>query len=131
MTEKMQIYKCSICGNIVEILHEGAGELVCCGEAMELLKEHNEDIGYEHHIPIVEIRDDKMLVKVGKSEHPSEEKHYIEFIEVHSPDGKYVKRKYLKAGEKPELEMKPKYNEITMRAYCNVHGLWRGHYAER
>lgn len=130
MTEKMQIYKCSVCGNIVEVLHEGAGELVCCGEAMELMSEKNEETGNEYHIPVVEIEDDKMFVKIGKSEHPSEEKHYIEFIEVHSPDGKYVKRKYLKPGEKPELELKPKYKEITMRAYCNVHGLWRGHYAE-
>ena len=131
MTEKMQVYKCSICGNVVEVLHSGAGELVCCAEPMELLSEHSEDSGAEHHVPVVEITDDKMFVKIGKTAHPSEEKHYIEFIEVFSPDKKYVKRKYLKPGDSPELELKPKYKEITMRAYCNVHGLWGGEYAER
>ena len=130
MTARLEVYKCIHCGNIVEVLHEGAGELVCCEEPMELMKEKTEETGNEYHIPVVEVKDDKMFVKIGKSEHPSEEKHYIEFIEVHSPDNQYVKRKYLKAGEKPELELKPIYKNITMRAYCNVHGLWRGHYAE-
>lgn len=131
MTEKMQIYKCSICGNVIEVLHEGAGELVCCGEPMELLKEKSQEMAAEHHVPVVEKQEEKMFVKIGKSEHPSNEEHYIEFIEVFSPDKKYMKRKHLKAGEKPELELKPVYKEITMRAYCNIHGLWGGQYAER
>lgn len=130
MTEKMQVYKCAVCGNIVEVLHPGAGELVCCGEAMELLNEKKEDKGSEFHVPVVEITDDKMFVKVGKAPHPSEEKHYIELIEVISNDNKYIKRKYLHPEEKPELELKPKYKEFSMRAYCNVHGLWSSKYSE-
>ena len=93
MTEKMQVYKCAICGNVVEVLHSGAGELVCCGEPMEIMSEKKEDKGTEYHVPVVEEVDDKMFVKVGQAPHPSEEKHYIEFIEVISHDNKYIKRK--------------------------------------
>lgn len=130
MTEKMQVYKCAVCGNTVEILHPGAGELVCCGESMELMREQYEDTGSEYHVPIVEYEDDKMFVRVGKTTHPSEEKHYIEFIEIISPDNKYIKRKYLSPKDKPEIELKPKYKEFSMRTYCNIHGLWGGKYAE-
>ena len=94
------------------------------------LKANSVDASLEKHVPVYEKKGDKLIVHVGSEMHPMEEKHYIEFIEVHSPDNQYVKRKYLKAGEKPELELKPIYKNITMRAYCNVHGLWRGHYAE-
>lgn len=130
MAEKMQVYKCDICGNVVEVLHEGGGELVCCGKPMKLLSEKTEDLGAEKHVPVVEVAEDKMFVKVGSAPHPSEENHYIEFIEVISHDNKYIKRKYLSAGEKPELELKPKYKKFYMRAYCNLHGLWSGNYSE-
>ncbi len=130
MAEKMQVYKCDICGNVVEVLHAGAGELVCCGKPMKLLSEKTEDLGVEKHVPVVEVVDDKMFVKVGSIPHPSEDSHYIEFIEVISHDNKYIKRKYLTPDEKPELELKPKYNKFYMRAYCNIHGLWSGNYSE-
>lgn len=130
MAEKMQVYKCDICGNVVEVLHEGAGELVCCGKPMKLLSEKTEDLGAEKHVPVVEVVEDKMFVKVGSTPHPSEDNHYIEFIEVISHDNKYIKRKYLTPGEKPELELKPKYKKFYMRAYCNLHGLWSGNYSE-
>ncbi|MBR6164206.1 desulfoferrodoxin [bacterium] len=130
MTEKMQVYKCEICGNVAEVLHSGAGELVCCGKPMKLLNEKTEDLGAEKHVPVVEITDGKMFVKVGSMPHPSEENHYIEYIEVISRDNKYIKRKYLSPGEKPELELKPRYKDFAMRAYCNLHGLWGSDYTE-
>ncbi|MFH1997292.1 MAG: desulfoferrodoxin [Patescibacteria group bacterium] len=107
----MKIYKCNVCGNIVELIHEGGGELVCCGQPMELLKEKNTDEGLEKHVPVV----DEDKIKVGSIPHPMEDSHYIEWIEVSGC------RKYLKPGDKPEIEFK----EGDVRAYCNIHGLWR------
>ena len=123
MTKKNQIYKCNICGNIVEVLHAGIGELVCCGQPMELLKEKTEDEGTEKHVPIIEKTNKGFKVKVGSIPHPMEEKHYIEFIEVIA-DGKTY-RKDLKPGEKPEAEFCIKADKIEAREYCNVHGLWK------
>ncbi len=123
MTELNQIYKCNICGNIVEVLHSGAGELVCCGQPMELLKEKTEDEGMEKHIPVIEFEGNKVIVKVGSVPHPMEEKHYIEWIEAIA-DGKHFK-KFLKPNEKPEAEFCIKADKITAREYCNVHGLWK------
>jgi len=123
MTKKNQIYKCNICGNIVEVLHAGIGELVCCGQPMELLKEKTEDEGTEKHVPIIEKTNKGFKVKVGSIPHPMEEKHYIEFIEVIA-DGK-VYRKFLKPGQSPEAEFCIQADNIIAREYCNVHGLWK------
>ncbi len=123
MTEQKQIYKCNVCGNIVEILHTGVGQLVCCGKDMELLKERTEDIGQEKHVPVIERTETGVKVKVGSVLHPMEEKHYIEWIEIIA-DGR-VYRKFLKPGDKPEAEFEIKANEIEAREYCNLHGLWR------
>ncbi|MFX0068100.1 MAG: desulfoferrodoxin [Promethearchaeota archaeon] len=119
-----QIYKCNICGNIVEVLHSGIGTLVCCGQPMELLVEQTEEKGYEKHVPVIEKSGDVIKVKVGSVPHPMEEKHYIEFVEL-IIDGD-VHRVWLKPGEKPEAEFKAgKYKEIMAREYCNIHGLWK------
>jgi len=123
MTELNQIYKCNICGNIVEVLHAGAGTLVCCGQPMELLKEKTEDIGKEKHVPVIEKTVSGVKVLVGSVPHPMEDKHYIEFIEIIA-DGK-VCRKYLKPGDKPEAEFETKAVNISAREYCNIHGLWK------
>lgn len=123
MTELNQIYKCNICGNIVEVLHAGVGELVCCGQPMELLKEKTEDVGKEKHVPVIEKKSNGFKVKVGSIPHPMEEKHYIEFIEVIADNKTY--RKFLKPGEKPEAEFSIKSGNIEAREYCNVHGLWK------
>lgn len=123
MTERKQIYKCNICGNIVEVLHEGEGRLVCCGEPMNLLTEKEKDEGLEKHVPVIEETESGIKVKVGSVEHPMEESHYIEWIEV-AVDGKYC-RKFLKPGDKPEAEFSIKGEDITAREYCNVHGLWK------
>ncbi|MFB6088872.1 MAG: desulfoferrodoxin [Candidatus Aenigmatarchaeota archaeon] len=124
MTEKLQLYKCNVCGNIVLVLHPGVGELVCCGQPMKLKEEKTEDpeIG-EKHLPIIEESEKGIKVKVSTVEHPMEEEHHIEWIEV-TVDGK-TQRKFLKPGEKPEALFCLKGEKIEAREYCNVHGLWK------
>jgi superoxide reductase len=123
MTEQRQIYRCNSCGNIVEVLHAGEGQLVCCEEPMELLKEKTEDAGLEKHVPVIEKTETGLKVKVGSVPHPMEEKHHIEWIEVIA-DGR-VYRKFLKPGDKPEAEFELKAGEIVAREYCIIHGLWK------
>ena len=123
MTELKQVYRCNICGNIVEVLHTGVGTLVCCGQPMELLAEKMEDVGLEKHIPVIEKTEIGYLVKVGSIPHPMEEKHYIEWIELVA-DGKSC-RKFLKPGEKPEAFFEIKAEKVSAREYCNIHGLWK------
>jgi superoxide reductase len=123
MTQLNQIYKSEICGNIVEVLHTGVGELVCCGEPMKLLVENTVDAAKEKHVPVIEKSGNKVTVKVGSVTHPMEEKHYIEFIELLA-DGKLY-RKFLKPGEKPEATFEVTAAKLTAREYCNLHGLWK------
>ena len=123
MTEKLQIYKCEICGNIVEILHEGKGELVCCGEPMKLYAENTVDAAKEKHVPVVEKVSGGVKVTVGSVLHPMEEKHYIEWIEIIA-DGK-VYRQFLKPGDVPEATFNVDAQDISVREYCNLHGLWK------
>ena len=123
MTEQKQIYKCNICGNMVEVLHQGIGQLVCCGQPMELLQEKSKDAGQEKHLPVVEKSESGVKVKVGSVPHPMEEKHYIEWIEIIA--GGRVYRKFLKPGDKPEAEFEIRAEKIKARDYCNIHGLWK------
>ena len=124
MAERLQIYKCEVCGNIVEVLHEGQGELVCCGEPMKLFVENTVDAAREKHVPVVEKSADAFKVKVGSVAHLMEEAHYIEWIEVIA-DGKAY-RQFLKPGGSPEATFDVKAGKITAREYCNLHGLWKG-----
>jgi superoxide reductase len=123
VTERLQIYKCEVCGNIVEILHEGKGELVCCNKPMTLLKENTVDAALEKHVPVAETSAGIVKAKVGDVPHPMEEKHYIEWIEVIS-DGKAY-RQFLKPGDAPEAEFQIGGDKIMVREYCNTHGLWK------
>ena len=123
MTELRQIYRCNVCGNIVEVLHAGVGTLVCCGQPMELLIEKIEDAGLEKHVPVIEKTETGYLVKVGSIPHPMEEKHYIEWIELVT-DGKSC-RKFLKPDEKPEALFEVKAEKVWAREYCNIHELWK------
>ena len=118
-----QIYKCEICGNIVEALIVGGGELICCGQPMTFLSEKGEDVGKEKHVPIIEKTSDGVKVKVGSIEHPMEEKHYIQWIEIIADDISF--KKFLKPNMKPEAEFCIDAEKITARIYCNIHGLWR------
>jgi len=124
MAKKLEIYKCSICGNIVEVLHGGAGELVCCGQPMENLMAKTADEGKEKHVPVIEKIDGGIKVKVGSVPHPMEQKHYIEWIEILADGRAY--RQYLNPGEVPEAIFNIEANAITAREYCNIHGLWQG-----
>jgi superoxide reductase len=123
MAEKLEIYKCEVCGNIVEVLHSGKGELVCCGQPMKLLKENTTDAAKEKHVPVVEKTGDGFKVKVGSVAHPMEEKHYIEWIEIIA-DGKAY-RQFLNPGDAPEAFFKIDAKQVIAREYCNIHGLWK------
>lgn len=123
MAERLQVYKCEVCGNIVEVLHGGKGELVCCGQPMVLQTENTVDASKEKHVPVVEKTGDGFKVKVGSDPHPMEEKHYIEWIEIIA-DGK-ICRKWLQPGEPPEAVFVTDAKEVTAREYCNVHGQWK------
>ncbi len=123
MTGQKQVYRCNVCGNIVEVLHTGQGELVCCGEPMELLKEKTTDVGLEKHVPVIESTDRGIKVKVGDVPHPMEEKHHIEWVEVITDSGSC--RQFLKPRDKPEANFDTKAKKATAREYCNIHGLWR------
>ncbi|MBN2467392.1 MAG: desulfoferrodoxin [Deltaproteobacteria bacterium] len=123
MTKRLEIYKCSICGNIVEVLHEGKGELVCCGESMTLLQENTVDAAREKHVPVIEKTSDGVKVKVGSVAHPMEDKHYIEWIEIIA-DGKAY-RQFLKPGDVPEARFTIQAETVTAREHCNIHGLWK------
>ena len=124
MAKLKGIYKCEICGNIVEVLHEGIGALVCCGEEMKLMDEKTQDSSVEKHVPYIEKTGDKILVKVGQNQdHPMEDKHYIEWIQIFA-DGKSY-RQFLKPGDKPQAIFEIKADKVSAREYCNVHGLWK------
>jgi len=122
-TERLQIYKCNVCENIVEVLHPGIGELVCCNEPMELLTANTVDAAKEKHVPVVEKVDGGIKVAVGSVAHPMEEAHYIEWIEL-IVDGKAY-RQFLNPGEAPEAFFPVEGEDVTAREYCNLHGLWK------
>jgi superoxide reductase len=123
MAKLLEIYKCELCGNIVEVLHGGDGELVCCGKPMKLLTENSTDAAKEKHVPVIEKSSGGYSVKVGSVAHPMEEKHYIEWIELLA-DGQ-VYRKHLKPGDKPVAYFCIEANTVSAREYCNLHGLWK------
>jgi superoxide reductase len=124
MTERLQIYKCEVCGNIIEVLHSGKGELVCCKQPMKLVKENTVDAAREKHVPVIEKTDTGVKVKVGSIAHPMEEKHHIEWIEL-IVEGK-VYRHFLKPGDAPEVVFEIDSTDVSAREYCNLHGLWKG-----
>lgn len=124
MTQRMQIYKCEKCGNIVEMLHEGVGKMMCCGEPMKLYQENTVDAAKEKHVPVVEKTANGFKVKVGSMAHPMEAKHYIEWIQIIADGQAY--RLFLKPGGVPEATFCIDAKQVTAREYCNLHGLWKG-----
>ncbi len=123
MTEKLQVYKCEICGNMASMVHAGAGSLVCCGAPMKLMVENTVDASKEKHVPVIEKTAEGFKVKVGSVAHPMEQNHYIEWIEVIA-DGKSY-RQFLNPGEAPEATFVLKAEKVVAREYCNLHGLWK------
>ena len=127
MTEKKQIYKCNVCGNIVEVVNPGVGQLVCCGQPMELqTAKAQDDPGQEKHVPVIEKTKNGYKIKIGSIPHPMEEAHYIQWIEIIVAEKSY--KIFLKPGDKPEAEFCIQAEKIIARAYCNIHGLWQNIY---
>ena len=122
-TKRLEIYKCTICGNIVEMIHEGEGELVCCGQPMKRLVENSVDAAQEKHVPVVEKADGGYNVTVGSVPHPMEEKHLIEWVEL-IVDGKSY-RQFLSPGDAPEAFFAVEGDKVSVREHCNLHGLWK------
>lgn len=123
MAKQLEIYKCNACGNIVEVTHGGAGELVCCGQPMQLMTENTVDAAKEKHVPVIEKTSNGFKVSVGSVAHPMEDKHYIEWIELVADGSAY--RQFLKPGQTPEAEFCIQASQVTAREYCNIHGLWK------
>jgi superoxide reductase len=122
MTELNQVYKCNVCGNMVEMVHASVGTLVCCGQPMQLMKENTVDASKEKHVPVIEKTSKGVKVKIGSIPHPMEAAHYIEWVEIIA-DGRSYK-KFLKPGDAPEAEFCVEAKTLTAREYCNLHGLW-------
>lgn len=123
MSQELEIYKCELCGNIVEVVHGAGGALTCCGAEMSLLTENAVDAATEKHVPVISQVDGSYLVKVGEVAHPMTDEHYIEWIEL--IDGASVYRTFLKPGGTPEALFTIKADNPSARAYCNLHGLWK------
>lgn len=123
MAERLQVFKCEVCGHIVEVIHEGQGQLVCCNKPMNRLVEGTVDAALEKHVPVVEKTPDGFKVKVGSVPHPMEEKHYIEWIELIADGRAY--RQFLRPGDVPEATFKIEADSVIAREYCNLHGLWK------
>ena len=123
-TERLQVYRCEKCGNIVEVVHPAAGQLVCCGQPMTLLKEGEVDAATEKHVPVLEKIDGGYHVKVGDVAHPMESDHYIEWIELLADGKAYLQ--FLNPGDPPEATFMVEADSVSAREYCNLHGLWKG-----
>ncbi|PLY06952.1 MAG: desulfoferrodoxin [Desulfuromonas sp.] len=123
MAEQLEIYKCSVCGNIVEIMHGGPGALVCCNQPMDLMGENTVDAATEKHVPVIEIGSDSITVKVGSVAHPMEESHYIEWIELIADGKSYTQ--FLQPGQAPEATFPVIAKQVTAREFCNLHGHWK------
>ena len=120
---KLEVYKCEVCGNIVMVLSVGGGELVCCGKPMVLQQENTVDAAKEKHVPVIEQKGEGVTVKVGEVGHPMEDDHYIQWIELQADGESHVK--FLKPGEAPEAVFQVKAKQLSAREYCNKHGLWK------
>ena len=123
MTIRLQIYKCEVCGNMVEVIHEGKGQLVCCNQPMKQIVENTVDAAKEKHVPVMEKTAAGIKVKVGSVAHPMEEKHYIEWVQIIAGGKSF--RQFLKPGEAPEASFEVRANIEAVREYCNLHGLWK------
>lgn len=124
MTQIYEVYVCKECGNVVEILEGAQGDLVCCGQPMQLQKENTVDAAKEKHVPVVIVEGNTARVHIGSVMHPMEEKHYIMWIEIRQGDK--LQRKMLKPGQEPKAVFTiEEGQEVVAREYCNLHGLWK------
>lgn len=124
MAEKLEVYKCDICGLMIQVIHSADPVPECCGQEMDLLTENTTDAAQEKHVPVIEKVDGGYKVTVGSVAHPMADDHYIEFIQLLA-DGKAYTQ-YLEPGQAPEAVFKVDAAEVSAREYCNKHGLWKG-----
>ena len=124
MAERLQVFKCNVCGHMIEVAHSGMGTLTCCNQAMAHLVENTTDAAQEKHVPVIEKQEGGVLVKVGSVEHPMKDDHYIEWIQL-LVDGKAY-RQFLNPGDKPEAFFNVDGKDLVAREHCNLHGLWKG-----
>ena len=122
MTKQREIYKCAICGNVVEVEFAGKGKLVCCGQEMGLAETHTADFKLEKHVPVIEKTAGGIMVKIGSTPHPMVDDHYIVYIEIF--DDGVLRRKYLGPGMAPEAFFSGASEKAVAKEYCNIHGLW-------
>jgi superoxide reductase len=122
--ELYEVYKCGKCGNMVEVVHAGGGELVCCGQPMKHLIENTTDAATEKHVPVIEQTAEGIRIRVGSAAHPMTDEHFIEWIQIILKDGRSL-RHYLVPGQAPETVFKTIEGEVTAREFCNLHGLWK------
>ncbi|MEO0234320.1 MAG: desulfoferrodoxin family protein [candidate division WOR-3 bacterium] len=123
MNIKKDILRCSVCNNIVEVLREGDGEIICCGKVMFKEEVKNKDEGMEKHLPLIKEKNGFFEISVGEVEHPMTKEHHIEWIEINT-DKESIK-KFFNINEKPIYTLSKSYKIKSVRAYCNIHGLWR------
>ncbi len=126
MTERLELYKCNVCGNLIEVILPGIGELVCCGEPMEYLDAKSQDSEFgEKHVPVFAATDnDGYEVRVGSTLHPMTDEHYIQFIETISDKKNHTELQYYTPQDIPIMVLKDKFGLEKARAFCNIHGLW-------
>ncbi len=120
---RFDIYKCDKYGIIAQIMTTGAGKLVCCETSMDKMIENTTDAAKEKHIPVVEKIGNRLEVKVGSVNHPMNEDHFIQWVEVVGNEESFLK--FLSYTDKPEAVFDLECDEFYVRAYCNLHGLWR------
>lgn len=129
MTKKLELYKCELCDNLIEVVLPGVGELVCCGQPMTLVQAGTVDASKEKHVPFFIKKDEELEIRIGSSPHPMTEEHYIQFIEAISEDERFIKRKYLYPNDDPIMILKGyDVDSLTARENCNLHGLWEAKY---
>lgn len=125
MTEKLEMYKCAECGNIIQVIIPGTGSLECCEKEMELLVPQKDEMLGEKHVPVFrKTEDGGAEIIVGSIPHPMTEEHYIMFIEKISEDRNFMKLKYLHPGDEPKMELMKFHPNATANSYCNLHGFW-------
>lgn len=124
MAKQLEVYKCNLCGHLIEVMHGGQGELVCCGQPMQLMQEGTTDAAKEKHVPVIEKTGTGYTVKVGAVAHPMEEKHWIQWVELVADGVSYTR--FLKPGDAPEAEFCiAAAKNVVAREYCNLHGHWK------
>ena len=124
MPKLNEVYKCDVCGNIVEVLHAGPAALTCCNQKMTLMSENTVDAAVEKHVPVIEVGADSITVKVGSVAHPMQDEHFIEWIELIADGTAY--RRFRQPGMAAEAVFCLQADKVTAREHCNIHGLWKG-----